>query len=386
MSTLAARLRPRALDRRKVLAKLGSTTGVVAGALLIVYALLALSSNDPWQATLSLVQGPITDPSRITQWLSDAASLTLTGLAVALVFRCGQFSLGAEGQVAIGALASGAVVLHLGAVPGAWVVGLLVGAAAGFLWGAVPGIAKAYGDADEIVSTLMLNYVALLLFSFAIKQWLEPPNAGFAVSDFYAPHAWMPTLGSSPVIPFTLVLAIALSLLTAYLLMRTRAGFELRMTGSNLRFALAVGLRVRRSIWLSMAVSGAIAGLAGAAVAETQTHRLILGLSGNIGYDGILVALLAANRPLFVPLAALAYSYLRTGGDIAQITSNTPREIVTTVQGLLILFVTARFTDVGDRLRRLLRRARGGRPAAGGQAGLAAGPAAADATPKAEVG
>jgi general nucleoside transport system permease protein len=353
---------PRQLARA-VAQKLGSATGVIIGALLIIYLLLALTSSEPLEATLSLIKGPLENPERVTQWLSDSANLTLTGLAVALVFRVGQFSLGAEGQLAMGALVAGALVLHLGSVPGAWAIGLLAGALGGLLWGLIPGFAKAYADADEIVSTLMLNYVALLFFSFAIKQWLMPADAGFPVSDFFAPHATMPTFGSSPAIPFALVIAGVMTLAVAYFLTRTRTGFEMRMTGSNLRFALNVGLRVRRSIWGSIALSGAIAGVAGAVVAESQTHRLILGLSGNIGYDGILVALLAANRPMLVPIAAIAYGYLRTGGDIAQVSSGIPRELVTTVQGILILFVTARFTGVGDRIRgwlRLPRRKRGG--------------------------
>jgi len=342
---------------------LGNVTAVTAGALILIFLLLVLTSDDPVAATDALLSGPVSDPTRVTQWLGDSATLMLTGIAVALVFRVGQFSLGAEGQVAMGALASGALLLHIGGTPGSWVVGLLVGALAGFAWGAVPGVMKAYGNADEIVSTLMLNYVALFFFAFAIKEWLQPPNAGFAVSDFYERNAWMPTFGESPVVPLSLVLALVLVIVVAYLLARTRGGFEMRMAGSNMRFAAAVGLRVRRSVWLSMALSGAIAGVAGAAIAQTETHRLILGLSGNFGYDGILVALLAANRPLLVPVAALAYGYLRTGGDIAQLTSNTPRELITTAQGVLILFVTARFTGAGARLRDLVQRLRARRTA-----------------------
>jgi simple sugar transport system permease protein len=338
-SALSARLAPVAL--------------VVITALVLIYALLALSTGDPLQATSSLLTGPLSDSGRTSQWLNDTTDLMLTGLAVALAFRAGQFSLGAEGQVALGALAAGAVLLHLGDVPGAWIIGLVVGALAGFLFGLVPGLMKAYGGADEIVSTLMLNYIALLFFAFAINQWLQPDGAGYPVSDFLDASAWMPTFGLAPKIPLGLFIAVALCVLAWFFLGRTRVGFELRMTGENPRFATAVGLRVNRSIWMSIAVSGAVAGLAGAIIMQTETHRLILGLSGNLGYDGILVALIATNRPLLIPVGALGYAYLRTGGDIAQITSNVPRELITTVQGVLILIVTAKFTPVGGRLKRL---------------------------------
>jgi general nucleoside transport system permease protein len=341
---------------RRILPKLGSASGIIVIALLVIYGLLAITAGDPLQATRTLLTGPLSDSGRVTQWLNDSTDLMLTGLAVALVFRVGQFSLGAEGQLAMGALASGALLLHLGDFAGMWLVGLLVACIAGFLWGLIPGLMKAYGDADEIVSTLMLNYLALFFFSFAIKQWLQPKGAGYAVSSFLPFHAWVPTYGTGPTIPLGFVVAVVLCVAGAAFLARTQLGFAMRMTGLNMRFATGVGLRVDRSIWLSMAMSGAVAGLAGGLVVQTETHRLILGLSGNIGYDGILVALLAANRPLLVPAAALAYGYLRTGGDVAQLRSSVPRELITTVQGVLILFVTAKFTGVGARLRRLAHR------------------------------
>jgi general nucleoside transport system permease protein len=332
---------------------LASAAILVAVALLTIYGALALTASNPLSATHSLLTGPLSTPLRTNQWLSDSTNLMLTGLAVALVFRVGQFSLGAEGQVVLGALAAGALVLSIGDLQGAWVLGLVAGCAVGFLWGAVPGLLKAYAGADEIVSTLMLNYIALNLFGLIIKLWLAPPHAGFVVSNFFPFAANLPSFGSSIVVNAGLPIALLLCVGAALFLNRTRTGFELRMVGANPSFAEATGLRVRRSIWLSMAISGSIAGLAGALVAEAQVHRLILGLSANLGYDGILVALVATNRPLLVPLAALAYGYLRTGGDISQITSNVPRELITAVQGILVLFVTARFVGLGARFTKL---------------------------------
>jgi simple sugar transport system permease protein len=353
-------------------AQLGSAAFVIAVALALIYGLLALSTDDPWQATDALLTGPLSDSGRTSQWLNDTTNLMLTGLAVAIAFRVGQFSLGAEGQVAVGALAGGAAMLQLGDFAGMWVIGLVVATVAGFLFGLLPGLMKAYGGADEIVSTLMLNYIALLFFAFAINQWLQPDGAGYPVSDFVPADAWVPVFGTAPQVPLGLVLAIGLCGLAWFLLSRTRVGFELRMTGENPSFARGVGLRVRRSIWLSIALSGAVAGLAGGIITQTETHRLILGLSGNLGYEGILVALIAANRPLLVPLGALGYAYLRTGGDIAQLSSDVPRELITTVQGALILVVTAKFTPAGSRLKQAITRMRRRAPAESRAAGLEA--------------
>ncbi|ADB49072.1 ABC transporter permease [Conexibacter woesei] len=340
--------------RRDVLTRAASVGWLVAMALVVIYGLLALSASDPLAATESLLAGPFESPGRVTQWLGDSTNLMLTGLAVALVFRVGQFSIGQEGQVAAGALASGAVLLTVGPFTGMWVVGLLAAMVAGFVWGLIPGLMKAYAGADEIVSSLMLNYVMLLFFSLAVKQWLQLDHAGYPVSDFFAPQAWLPQFGTAPRVSLGLVIAVLLCVGGALFLSRTRLGFEMKTIGANPGFASAVGLRVTRSIWLSMAMSGALAGLAGGVIAQAETHRLIVGLSGGIGYDGIIVALLAASRPLAIPVAALGYGYLRTGGDVAQITSDVPRELVTTVQGVLILMVTIKLTSAGRLLRRVL--------------------------------
>jgi simple sugar transport system permease protein len=205
--------------------RIASSGGIVVVALLVIYALLALTAADPLQATGDLLTGPFSGPDRFSQWLSDSGELMLTGLAVALVFRIGQFSLGAEGQVAMGALACGALMLELGDFAGMWAIGLLVAVLAGFLWGLVPGLMKAYGEADEIVSTLMLNYVALFFFSFAIKQWLEPAGAGYAVSDFVPLHAWIPRFGAPATVSLALFVALGLCVAVRLFIMRTPLGF-----------------------------------------------------------------------------------------------------------------------------------------------------------------
>jgi simple sugar transport system permease protein len=251
------------------------------------------------------------------------------------------FSLGAEGQVFIGALAGGFVVLSLGSSPATLVLGILASIAGGFLWGVLPGLMKAYLAVDEIVSTLMMNYIATFGFAFIIKQFLQPPNAGYPVSEFFLPAAWLPAIGTSPAISMALPLGIVVCIGASLLLSRTRFGYQLRMVGDSPKFAHANGMPVARLVWLSIALSGAVAGLAGAAIAFGSTHRLILGMATGIGFDGILVALLALNRPALVPLTALVYGYIRTGGDVIQITSNVPRDVVVILQGVVILVLAA---------------------------------------------
>lgn len=319
-----------------------------------LYGLFALTSDDPGAALQGLFTGAASSPGRIAQWLSYASFLMITGASVCLVFRVGMFSIGAEGQVFVAALSSGVLVLMLGPSPFALPLAVVAAAVAGFLWGLVPGLMKAYLGADEIVTTLMMNYIATFLFAFVIKEFLQPEGAGFPVSEFFDPSSWFPVMGSSPGVSSTLVLGLAVCVITSVVLNRTRFGYRLRVVGSSPRFAHANGMPVARLVWLSIAVSGAIAGLAGAAIALGGTNRLILGMAAGIGFDGILVALLAANRPALVPIMALAYGFLRTGGDVIQVTSNVPRDIVVVLQGVIILVLAAAMRHWEKRSQRTL--------------------------------
>ncbi|KJQ53885.1 ABC transporter permease [Microbacterium sp. SA39] len=328
--------------RMSIRPKTAVTVGLVLlGVVVGLYGLFALTSDNPMSALQGLFSGAVSSPGRIAQWLSYASFLMITGASVCLVFRVGMFSIGAEGQVFVAALLSGALVLMLGPSPFALPLAIVAAALAGFLWGVISGLMKAYLGADEIVTTLMMNYIATFLFAFVVKEFLQPADAGFPVSEFFDPSSWFPTVGSSPAISTTLVLGVAVCLITSLVLNRSRFGYRLRVVGSSPRFAHANGMPVARLIWLSIAVSGAVAGLAGAAIAFGGTNRLILGMATGIGFDGILVALLAANRPILVPVMALAYGFLRTGGDVIQITSNVPRDIVVVLQGVIILVLAA---------------------------------------------
>lgn len=317
-----------------------TAAGVTAG-LLVTLALLAFTTPDPVAALQGLLTGSASTPGRFAQWLDYSSFLMLTGASVCLVFRAGIFSIGAEGQVFVGALCAGFVALHLAPSPLTLLAGLGAAVLGGFAWGVLPGLMKAYLGTDEIVTTLMMNYVATFGFAYVLKEMLAPPDAGYPVSVFFGQGTWFPTVGNAPGISTTVVLGLLTCAAVALVLDRTSFGYTLRMVGNSQRFAHAVGMRVPRMIWLAIAISGAIAGLAGSAIAFGSTHRLILGMATGLGFDGILVALLALNRPALVPLSALMYGYLRTGADVVQLTANVPREIVVVIQGLLVLALAA---------------------------------------------
>lgn len=313
----------------------------VIGTGLVVLALLALTSDNVPASVDGLLTGAVSSPGRTAQWLSYSSYLMLTGASVCLAFRVGMFSIGAEGQVFVGVLAAGVVALALGSSAVALPLAVLAAAAGGAVWAFLPGLMKAYLNADEIVTTLMLNYVATFAFAFVIKEALLPTGAGFPVSEYFDRGTWLPLWGTGPAIPSTLVFAILACIAVSVLLGKSRLGFRLRMVGDSQPFARANGYPVRRLICVAFVISGAVAGLTGAAIAFGGTHRLIVGMGAGIGFEGVLVALLAVNRPGLVPLTALTYGYLRTGGEIIQITGNVPRDVVVVLQGLLIIGLAA---------------------------------------------
>jgi simple sugar transport system permease protein len=316
------------------------TVGV---ALLIGFVLLSALAPDPVKAFTALITGPLSRLNRWGNfWLRDAISLMLAGLALAIVFKARLFSLGAEGQIVLAALASGLTVLALPTLPQGLIIPIAVGVGClvAFLWGALPGILRAYLDADELVSTLMLNQIAALIYSLILNA-IKPPTAGYTVSPPFPATSifprFMPSTNLTTVIGYTVIAVIAAWILVQ----RTPFGYALRMVGANPEFARYGGINTKRTIWLTVAISGAFAGVAGAYLSMSVHRQLILNISGGLAFEGVVVALLARNNVLAVPAMALLYAYLRAGGEIMQTDANVSHEIVRVIQAIIILLVTA---------------------------------------------
>lgn len=326
---------------------------VVVAALLIGFVITCFVSKEPGKAFWALLTGPLPKLSfdnglqikginRFGNWIEESITLILAGLAVSIVFRARQFSLGAEGQLLLGALVSSILCLYM---PGPAVVVIpaaLIGAGMiGFLWGWVPGVLKAYLKVDEIVSTLMLNVIALQFSDLLLVNWLRDPKAGFIATASFPSTAVLPI-----VIPGTRVTIMLFVMLLAvavvwFLMNRTPFGYELKMLGANPRFAEYGGINTKRVVALSMAISGILAGLAGAHLTMGLLKRLTLNLSAGLGFEGIVVALLARNDPAGVLIAGLFYGYLRTGAYIMERSSDVTREVVLIIQAIIILLITA---------------------------------------------
>jgi ABC-type uncharacterized transport system permease subunit len=331
----------------------GSRAFAVGAALVLAFALTCLVSREPLIAFHALLTGALPQIGwseehgwvvrRLTRFgavIEDAITLTLLGLAMLIGLRARQFSMGADGQFFLGALAAAWVGAHAGML-GAAVLPLAVAAAVGtgFAWGAVPGVLKARWGANEIVTTLMLNAVAIQLYRLIVTHAFNDPGAGYVATPLLGGEvAPMPLVARTNVTAFVIVAPMA-ALAAWALLARTTLGYEIRAVGDAPAFARHAGMPVGRVVALSMAIGGAFAGLAGAHVATALLKRLPVDLAPGVGFEGLVVALLARNDPKAVPLAALLYAYLKGGAQAMERASDVPREMVLVVQACVVLLM-----------------------------------------------
>jgi general nucleoside transport system permease protein len=320
--------------------------------------------NASWAVVSSayadLFRGAVFDPAAVSAWLGGsgtwqaaftsisetltyAAPLVFTGLSVALAFRGGLFNIGGQGQAVVGTICAAVtgftlplpIVLNL-------IVALLAGLAGGALWGFIAGFLKAQSGAHEVITTIMLNYVAALFLTWLILQkGVQDPNRTDAISKAVPESAQLPSFGGTLRVNLGIVLAVLVTAGVAWLLNRSVFGFELRAVGANPAAARTAGISVGRTYALLMAVAGALAGLGGATQVLGTAYALTPAVAGNIGFDGLLVALLGRNRPWGTLLAAILFGALRAGGNRMQSFTGISLELVTVLQALIVIFIAA---------------------------------------------
>ena len=331
-------------------------------ALLAFHLLVLLYGESPARVLRVMLEGTWGNPYGLGQVLFKATPLIFTGLAVAIPFRAGLFNIGAEGQVVIGAL-TGALIGTALPAGSPWILAIPLVAAgaalAGGAWGAVPGALKARFGAHEVITTIMLNFVALALVNYLVASHFhvsetlhtEPIVEGARLSRL---GAWIPALHGSAA-SSALLWALVGSALAAWLLFRTPLGYEIRAVGLSRGAAEYGGISVLRVSTLSMAIGGACAGLVGVNFVQGYKYYFEDGFSGGVGFMGIAVALLGRNHPLGIVLAALLFGTLSQGGLV--INALVPKEIVEILQAVIILAVVVASREV----RAVLMRSGGGR-------------------------
>jgi ABC-type uncharacterized transport system permease subunit len=294
----------------------------------------ALSGSSSWSQVLA----------PISETLTYAAPLILTGLAVAVPFRGGLFNIGAQGQAIFGAIGAGLIGFEL-SLPTVlhWIVALVGGAIGGAVWGFIPGFLKARTGAHEVVVTIMLNYIALLFLGWVILQGgVKDPKQAQAISKPLHSTATLPhILGSSHRTNLGLLLGLLAVVVVAWLINRSTFGFEVRAVGANPDAARTAGMSVARTYILVMVLAGALAGLGGAVQLLGTSQALTGGVVANIGFDGITVALLGRARPWGVVLAALLFGALYAGGNKMQSDAGVVVDLVQVLQALIVIFIAA---------------------------------------------
>jgi general nucleoside transport system permease protein len=279
----------------------------------------------------------------ISESLVITTPYIFAGLAVALGFRGGLFNIGAEGQLFVGGLASAYVGFSIKGLP--WIIhlplALLAGILAGALWGAIPGILKARTGAHEVINTIMMNYIAFRLTDHLLQGPMARPD-GLPITPEIATSAYLPALFERPMrLHWGFFLALAAAFLVYWFLWKTTLGMEIRMVGANPRASRYAGIRIAMTIVITMAISGGLAGLAGASQILGVDHRMVRAFSTGYGFDSIALALLGNSHPLGVVLASLLFGFLRGGAARMQSVAGIPVEIIRIIQALVIIFVAA---------------------------------------------
>lgn len=320
-------------------------TAVVLGGIII-----ASVGGNPFLAFIGLIQGSFGSTKALSETAVWATPFILAGLAVALAFKGGLFNIGAEGQLALGAVSSALVgyalpqwlgfdlpkIIHL---PLAIIVGMIMGA----FWAAIVGFLKAYTGGHEVINTIMMNYIALNTISFLLNGPMKDksPTNVIARTPLIAESARMPPIFDGLRVHWGFVLALLAAFLVWWLLNKTTLGFEIRTVGANPDAAKYAGINVKRTIITTMALSGMLAGLAGSLEVTGLNYRHELGFSIGYGFDAIAIALLGKSHPLGVVLAAILFAAMRNGATRMQFLTQMPVDLISMLQALILLFVAA---------------------------------------------
>ncbi len=326
---------------------------IVAGVVNIgnaYYALLIGAFGDPTRIVAAI---GTTDPKVIasairplTETLVASAPLIFTGLAVAIAFRSGVFNIGVEGQFIMGAMGATVAVLAFRDLPPPilLVVALAIGTLTGAAWGFIPGFLKARTGAHEVITTIMLNYVAAQLVLFGLRsEFLKQAGSEAPISKVLSTIVRVPPMFDLPAVRlhYGFLVALIMAAIVSWFMFKTTKGFELRAAGFNLTAARYAGMSAGGSIMLAMALSGGLAGLGGSFEVLGTVGQMSNDLSAGFGFNAIALALLAGNRPAGVVAAALLFGALRTGGGLMQIKTGIPLDLLFFIQALVIMFVAA---------------------------------------------
>jgi general nucleoside transport system permease protein len=315
----------------------GALVGLAIGGVLIL-----IAGANPFVAYGIMLKGAFGGMRQIEETLLKAAPLLLVGLGLTAAFRARVWNIGGEGQYYMGALFGGIIALNFPGWPRPLLITamLLAGILGGIAWAFIPGILKVRRGISEIISTLMFNYIAVLLMQYVARGPLQEPGGYLPESAQFVAAARMPTFFGTRLHLGLLLALLGIPLVYA-LLWSTPLGFRLRAVGSRSSVARYAGISVERMILFAMTFSGAMAGLAGILEVSTLHTRLKGDISGGYGFSGILVALLGRMHPVGVAVASLFFAALTIGAQMMHVVYGLPDALATAIQAVVVLSVLA---------------------------------------------
>lgn len=312
---------------------------------LVALAVFAASGLDPLPAFVTFVTAPVQDLYGFGELTIKAAPLILIAVGLAVGFRAGVYNIGAEGQLILGVIGSGAVALHVGPSGSGWTLPamIVVGAISGAAWAAIPALLRTHFNASEILTSLMLNYVAQLWLGWLIfGPWRDPAGFNFPQSAPLDPSALYPILLEGTRLNIGVVIAAIAVVAAAVFLATTHLGFQLKVIGQSEGAARYAGYSAARAAWIGMLAGGAAAGLAGVGEIAGPLMQIFPTASPGYGYAAIIVAYLGRLEPLVIVPAGLLMALLYLSGDTAQMSLGLPSSITGLFQGtMLFLLLTA---------------------------------------------
>jgi simple sugar transport system permease protein len=329
---------------------LSAFAALLIGALLI----LAFGAN-PITGYHALLSGAFGGSYALASTAQKAVPLLLVAAGICIAVRANVWNIGGEGQIVTGALASTATALALPGLPATVLIPLvlLAAAAGGAVWAGIAGFFKAYFNVNEILSTIMLNLVAVQVMNYLLSGPMVNKSQSFAVTGLIpqtkllSKNSWLPTIVSGTQLNLGVVIAVLVAVAVYLLLWRTGFGFRIRAVGLSRDAAAYAGMPTKRTMMSAMVLSGACCGIGGAVlVFGSISHRMVTdgsltGFTGNDGFNGIVVALFGGLNPLWSVVSAYLFGGLLVGGTAMQGVIGVPTDLVTTIEGLVVVFVVS---------------------------------------------
>ncbi len=317
----------------------------IASALLVGAVLIALAGANPVKAYTVLFTESLADYYGFGSTITKTTPLVLAGLAVLAALKAGQFNIGAEGQIYLGGLGSTLIGLYLQPLPALLHVplALLGGFLFGAIWGGIPGYLKAVRGVNEVITTLLLNYIAINLVSYLVNAPLIEPGAPSAYSPLIAESVKLPIILAKTQAHAGIFVGLMVAAILWVVLARSPLGYQIEAVGLNPVAARYAGMSVKRTIMLVMALAGGLAGLAGACEVMGLKYRLFDQFSPGYGYDAIAIAFLSRGNIAGVVATSLFFGALRSGANVMQRSAGVPLTVVYAIQGLTVLLIAISF-------------------------------------------